>query len=52
MICPTTPDRFMPRVAEIVARDGNGFALNLVGPARVIAIAGDRERQVCGFRDV
>ena len=42
----------MPRVAEIISRNGNGFALDLVGPTRVVAIAADGQRQVGGLGDV
>ena len=34
---PDHADRLMPRVAEVIAVDRNGLALNLVGPAREIA---------------
>src|SRR5258707_7104198 len=33
-------------VAEIAALHGNGFALNLVGPSSVVAVAGDGERKI------
>ena len=39
-------------VAEVGAVDGNGLALNFVGPAGVVAIAGDGERKVGGLGDV
>ena len=39
-------DGFVPGVAEIISRNGNGFALDLVRPTRVVAIAADGQRQV------
>ena len=40
----------MAGVAKIFARDRDSLALDLVGPARIVAIAGDGEREVRGQR--
>jgi len=45
-------DWLVLRVSEIRAIYGNGLALILIGPAGVIAIAGDGERQVSGAGDM
>ena len=39
-------DRFVPRVAEVLALDGDGLAVDLVGPAGVVAVGLDGQRQV------
>ena len=39
-------DRLVPRVAEVRSLDGDGLAVDLVGPAGVVAIALDGQRQV------
>jgi len=46
------PNRFMPRITEVISADGNRLALNLVGPARVIAVAAEDKRKIRGKRDV
>src|SRR5208337_1416329 len=43
---PSDADRLLLGVAEVVAPDGDDLALDLVGPAGVIAEAVDHERQV------
>ena len=43
---PSDADRLSLGVAEVVAADGDDLALDLVGPAGVIAEAVDHERQV------
>ena len=43
-------DRLMPGVAEEVAVDGDGLAVNLVGPSGEIAEAADRRRHVHRLR--
>jgi hypothetical protein len=42
-------DGFMPGVAEVVAVDGDGLAVNLVGPSREITVATHRLRDVHGL---
>src|SRR6185437_12073044 len=44
--------RLMARVAEIIAADRDRLALNLVGPAGVVAIAGYDEREIGGSGDM
>ena len=46
MICPTTPTGSCLGVAEVVAADRDGLAVDLVGPAGVVAEAVDHQRQV------
>src|SRR5262249_7167965 len=41
--------RFMPGIAEKRPSDGDRLAVNLVGPAGVVAVALDGERQVRGL---
>ena len=43
---PDHADRLVPRVAEIVALDRDRLAVDLVGPAGVVAVAFDGQRQV------
>src|SRR5207253_5494149 len=49
---PDHPDWFMPGVAEIIAGDGYGLALNLVRPTGVVTITTDGQRQVGSLGNV
>ncbi len=45
---PDHADRLMTGVAEIRAVDRDGLAFDLVGPAGIVAVAIDRQRQIGG----
>ena len=48
---PDDADRLVPGVAEVVAVDRDRLAVDLVGPAGVVAVAVDGQRQVGGLGD-
>ena len=43
-------DGFMPGVAEVVAVNGDGLPLNLVGPPREVTVTSNRRGDIDGFR--